>query len=153
MLLTASSSYSVPKLHVDDHSQTPTLLSPDTLSQRDQQIKLYCQTMVALIRALRRKSLNRLVRLERRIQRVLQIQTQIDFTRDEPIEQFERNLQLFVCVVDHRLRTLAIYHAHEYLLSVSKLQLMLIDSGAVASSRAKKVQLLKKILKKVLQIS
>ncbi|RCN43330.1 hypothetical protein ANCCAN_10694 [Ancylostoma caninum] len=43
MLFSACSSYTLPQLYVEDRSTTPSLLSPDTLSTRDRQIKLYCE--------------------------------------------------------------------------------------------------------------
>ncbi|KAK6049867.1 hypothetical protein COOONC_12628 [Cooperia oncophora] len=94
MLFRTHNSYTLPKLYVDDRCQTPSLLSPYTLSARDQQIRLYCQTLIGLIHDLHNKSPKSSSRLLRRVQRILGIETRINLAEDGK-SHFEHNVQLF----------------------------------------------------------
>ncbi|KAK5981077.1 hypothetical protein GCK32_001778 [Trichostrongylus colubriformis] len=150
MLFRTHNSYTLPKLHIDDRCHTPSLLDPDTLSVRDQQIRLYCQTVVALIHDLHTKSPKSTARLQRHVQRVLGIETQIDLTKDDSKSNFEHNVQLFICVVDHRLRSLAIDSPDRYQSIANKLQLILLESGSAKTGHATTVKSLRKTLSKLL---
>ncbi|KAK6754060.1 hypothetical protein RB195_013204 [Necator americanus] len=136
MLFSTTSSYTLPQLYVEDRSRTPSLLSPDTLSTRDRQIRLYCQTIIGLVSRLHSDSLNCIIRLQKRLQRILDIKTHIDLTENEAKLHFEHNLQLFICMVDHRLRTLAVDCPLQYELITKKLQLLLIECGSVKFGKA-----------------
>uniref|UniRef100_A0A7I4YQE4 Uncharacterized protein n=1 Tax=Haemonchus contortus TaxID=6289 RepID=A0A7I4YQE4_HAECO len=130
MLFRTQDSYTLPKLPAEGRCPTPSLLIPDTLSARDQQIRLYCQTLISLIHDFHIKSPKSAARLQKSVQRILGIETRIDLIRGNSKSCFERNLQLFICVVEHRLRSLAADSSNRFRSIVDRLQLLLIESGS-----------------------
>uniref|UniRef100_A0A183F4P3 Dynein heavy chain n=1 Tax=Heligmosomoides polygyrus TaxID=6339 RepID=A0A183F4P3_HELPZ len=106
-----------------------------------------------LVLGLHSNSQNAVIRLQRRTQRILDIETRIDLNMDDAQKHFERNLQLFVCMVDHRLRSLAVESPDRYLFIADKLQLILIEAGSTTPQRTFKVQFLKKAFKKLLHVT
>ncbi|KAJ1367037.1 hypothetical protein KIN20_027874 [Parelaphostrongylus tenuis] len=113
---------------------------------------IYCQlgeTLTNILMDLHGNSLSSFSRLQLRLERILEIQTRIDLSRDEVVAHFDRNLQLFMCVVDHRLRSLAIRSPIQYQSIVRKLQLLLIDSGTFKQRRTPEVNKLKQFLLKL----
>ncbi|ETN75797.1 hypothetical protein NECAME_12123 [Necator americanus] len=94
------------------------------------------QTIIGLVSRLHSDSLNCIIRLQKRLQRILDIKTHIDLTENEAKLHFEHNLQLFIYMVDHRLRTLAVDCPLQYELITKKLQLLLIECGSVKFGKA-----------------
>ncbi|CAJ0590735.1 unnamed protein product [Cylicocyclus nassatus] len=151
MLFSTSCSYTLPQLYAEERSRTPSLLNPDTLSIRDRQIQLYCQTIAGLVAQFHERSLTCIIRLQRRLQKILDIETHIDLTTTSAQSHFERNLQLFLCLVDYRLRSLALESPYQFETIVNKLQLLLIESGSERQPKSKPVKKLKRVLRTLLK--